>query len=159
MTGMRRTVPLLDGIAESRSEVRHSKPRAEYGEDTAIPFMNVWAVLLIELYQRKTANRPHVCNFCPSCSEYSRIAFMRYRFLPAFFMTLERLQECSDFFTEWPKQNKPRGKEMSDLKLMACPYCGSPLTPRENDGWYCDGCGRTSVFDREKKITNNIYIQ
>lgn len=48
-----------------------------------------------------------MCTCYPTCSEYSRIAFMRYGMFTAFFMTVERLRECTYYENQWPRQNKP----------------------------------------------------
>lgn len=103
---MIRVVPVLDGIPDAPSGVRR-RPRAEYGEEVRLSIVQEIAVRLIEMYQRRTADRPHMCTCRPTCSEYSRIAFMRYSPIPAFFMTVERLRECTYYENDWPRDNRP----------------------------------------------------
>ena len=103
---MMREIPELSGISPSPTLVRHIKPHAEYGMLVKVRLPCIIPVLLIEWYQRKTVDKPHVCVFFPSCSEYARIAYLRYGFLAASFLTIERLKMCS-IFTEWPLENRP----------------------------------------------------
>lgn len=103
---MMREIPPLDGISLSPTKIKNLKPKHEYGEFVPVGLFCILPVLLIELYQKITVNKPHVCNFVPSCSEYSRIAYLRYGFITASRLTLERLRNCN-YFTEWPHYNKP----------------------------------------------------
>lgn len=104
---MIRTIPVLDGIPDAPSNVRGRKPRAEYGEDVDLSVLHSIPVKLIEMYQKRTVDRPHMCTCYPTCSEYSRIAFMRYGMPTAFFMTVERLRECTYYENQWPRKNRP----------------------------------------------------
>lgn len=103
---MKRELPELSGIPFSPSELKHIHTKIDYGATVRVRLLCIFPVLLIELYQRRTVNRPHVCNFYPSCSEYARLAYIRYGFFAASFLTIERLQNCN-WFTDWPPQNKP----------------------------------------------------
>lgn len=104
---MNRVIPVLEDIPDAPSGVRRRIPMADYGEEVNLsPFQSI-PVLLIEWYQRRTVDRPHMCNCYPTCSEYSRIAFMRYRAVPAFFMTVERLRECTYYENGWPRKTRP----------------------------------------------------
>ena len=104
---MVREIPCLDGIPPSPTNIKHLRRLHEYGESVVVPFPRNLAVFLLEFYQLKTVDKPHVCNHFPSCSEYARICFMMYGFFSAFFLTMEHLRECSDPFSEWPKEIRP----------------------------------------------------
>lgn len=102
-----REVPLLEDIPLSPTKLQHLRRKYQSGQRARLSLLNAYAVLLIELYQHWTVDKEHVCNHVPSCSEYARIAFIQYGFVAALFLTIERLAECSDPFSEWPKENKP----------------------------------------------------
>lgn len=104
---MVREVPVLTGVPPSPTSLRNLRRRHDPGEVVRVPPLNAMAVLLIEFYQRRTAGRPHVCNHYPSCSEYARLAYLQYGPFAATFLMLERLRECSDSFSEWPRENRP----------------------------------------------------
>ena len=54
--------------------------------------------LLIVFYQRFLSPiLPPSCRFTPTCSEYSRQAFMKYPFHKAFFLSLKRILKCHPF--------------------------------------------------------------
>lgn len=102
---MMREIPALSEIPPSPSQLNHIIPKNEYGTVVNVRLTCILPVLLIEYYQRKTVEREHVCVFSPSCSEYSRLAYLRYGFFAASFLTLERLKMCY-LFTKWPEKNK-----------------------------------------------------
>ncbi len=102
-----REIPLFEGIPPSPTTLRHITRRREYGSTAKIPFPNNIAVLLIEFYQHQTENKEHVCNHIPSCSEYARASFLTCGFLSASLLTMERLKQCSDPLSDWPKENRP----------------------------------------------------
>ena len=102
-----REIPLLDGIPPSPTNIKHLKPKNSYGSVVRVGFPSNIAVLFLELYQRVTVNKEHVCNHRPSCSEYARISFLVYGFVPAIFLSFEHLKECSDPNSNWPKEIKP----------------------------------------------------
>lgn len=104
---MKRTIPLLENIPLSPSRYRRGHHIPNYGETVRIPLMNIIPYLIIELYQKRTVNRPHRCNYVPSCSEYMRIAFLRYNWMVAMAMSYERLFQCGDPYSDWPRENKP----------------------------------------------------
>lgn len=83
------------------------RKKHEYGSRIRVSFPNSLAIVLIELYQEKTKNKEHVCCYYPSCSEYARLAYLLYGFIPASILTYERLKNCSDPMSDWPKENKP----------------------------------------------------
>ena len=103
---MRRTLPDLSDVPESPTGLRHLKRRREYGKEYRVHLACIIPIMLIELYQKLTVDRTHVCVFFPSCSEYSRLAYIRYGFLAATAVTIERIKWCRQI-TEWPERNKP----------------------------------------------------
>lgn len=104
---MKRFIRDFDGIPYSDSRCRPVVPKSDYGTTVSVPVLSIIPVLLIEYYQRKTVNRPHQCNFRPSCSEYSRLAYIRYGLIAGTRMTKERIRHCNDFYSDWPRFNKP----------------------------------------------------
>lgn len=57
--------------------------------------MNKFCIKLIESYQKKTEDKPHRCRYYPSCSNYGLIAYKRYNFFKASFLTFFRLIRCN----------------------------------------------------------------
>lgn len=104
---MKRTIPALENIPLSPSRFRRGSHIPDYGDTVRIRVLNVIPYLIIERYQERTVDRPHRCNFVPSCSEYMRIAFLRYGCLVAMAMSYERLFHCGNPYSDWPKENKP----------------------------------------------------
>ena len=104
---MIRAIPVLEDIPDAPSGVRGRVPRADYGEEVKLSPIRSIPVLMIEWYQKRTVDRPHMCTCYPTCSEYSRIAFMRYGMPTAFFMTVERLRECTYYENQWPRKTRP----------------------------------------------------
>lgn len=103
---MIRQLPLLDGVPRSDSKIRTRNP-VEYGHLVKVPFPNSLVCLAIEAYQKITEDCEHRCNFIPSCSEYAKLAFASNGFFTALAMTIERLKECDDHRSKWPRFNKP----------------------------------------------------
>jgi len=58
--------------------------------------MNKIIIYLIKFYQKyiSVAFTPS-CRFYPSCSEYSKQAFIKYNFFKALFLTLYRILRCN----------------------------------------------------------------
>ena len=52
-------------------------------------------IKLIKSYQKKTENKAHKCRFYPSCSNYGLIAYERFNFFTASFLTLFRILRCN----------------------------------------------------------------
>ncbi len=104
---MVRAIPIYEGVPPSPTKIKHLKKKHDYGETVTVGFPNNIAVLALEFYQSKTEDWEHVCNHKPSCSEYARLAFIIYGFLPALFLSFEHLRECSDPFSDWPKEIIP----------------------------------------------------
>lgn len=53
-------------------------------------------IFLIEIYQKYISVLfPASCRFYPSCSEYSKQAFIKYNFVKAFFLTVLRIIKCN----------------------------------------------------------------
>ena len=103
---MKRELPSLDDVPFSPTNLNHIRSKREYGTVVRVRLLSILPVLMIELYQKITVNKEHVCNFYPSCSEYGRLAYIRYGLIAASFLTLERLCNCNGF-SDWPKRNKP----------------------------------------------------
>lgn len=104
---MVRVIPHYKDVPPSPTNVRHLRKLHDYGETVNVRFPNNVAVLIIEFYQWVSRDWVHVCNHKPSCSEYARLAFILYGFASALFLSFEHLKECSDPFSDWPKEIKP----------------------------------------------------
>ncbi|MDH4128954.1 MAG: membrane protein insertion efficiency factor YidD [Spirochaetota bacterium] len=53
---------------------------------------------IIRFYQKLISPLfPPSCRFYPSCSEYARLAFLKYSFFKAFYLSLKRLIKCQPF--------------------------------------------------------------
>lgn len=102
-----REIPRLHNVALSPTKFVNLKPIADYGETTRVRFLNMFMLLFIENYQVRTRDKTHVCNMKPSCSEYARIAFLRYGFVPASILSFERIKMCGNRESVWPQENKP----------------------------------------------------
>lgn len=103
---MIRTLPDHEGVL-SPSKYRTGSSDRMYGTSVSVPITNIIPCLMIEWYQSRTVDRPHRCVFRPTCSEYSRLAYIRYGPVVASLMTIERLKECGNWRSEWPSENKP----------------------------------------------------
>lgn len=57
--------------------------------------MKKLCIKLIKKYQKKTENKAHRCRFYPSCSNYGLIAYERFNFFTASFLTLFRILRCN----------------------------------------------------------------
>ena len=56
------------------------------------------ALMIIFIYQKFISPiKPQTCRFYPTCSEYSRQAFIKYGFFKGIFLTLIRLSKCHPF--------------------------------------------------------------
>ncbi|MCK4798997.1 MAG: membrane protein insertion efficiency factor YidD [Spirochaetes bacterium] len=57
---------------------------------------NKIVIYIITFYQKNISNNllPS-CKFYPSCSEYSKQAFIKYNFLKAFFLSIYRILRCN----------------------------------------------------------------
>lgn len=103
---MRRELPALEGVPLAPTNLNNIRTKREYGTVVRVRLTCILPVLLIEVYQKFTVDKPHVCNHYPSCSEYGRLAYIRYGFVAASFLTWERLNNCNAF-SSWPRRNKP----------------------------------------------------
>ena len=55
-------------------------------------------IAVLDAYQRWISPLlPAACRFTPTCSEYARLAFERYGFWTASWLTLRRLSRCHPF--------------------------------------------------------------
>ncbi|OGQ35416.1 MAG: membrane protein insertion efficiency factor YidD [Deltaproteobacteria bacterium RIFCSPHIGHO2_12_FULL_43_9] len=60
--------------------------------------MNKIIIILINTYQKIIS--PFIipsCRYYPSCSEYSKSAFLRFGFFRAIFFTIKRILRCNPF--------------------------------------------------------------
>lgn len=61
--------------------------------------LNRLFILIIDFYRKFISPAfPSVCRFYPTCSEYSREAFLKYHFFKAFFLSVTRILRCNPFF-------------------------------------------------------------
>lgn len=104
---MERTIPDPGEVPDSNSKYRPARKRNTYNGPAKVPFFSIIPVLMIERYQKKTVDRPHQCNFIPTCSEYARLAYILYGPVVGTLMTRERIKHCNDFHSDWPRYNKP----------------------------------------------------
>ncbi|HOJ62812.1 MAG TPA: membrane protein insertion efficiency factor YidD [Spirochaetota bacterium] len=60
--------------------------------------LNKIAVSLIKFYQKYISILfPPSCRFYPSCSEYAKLAFLKYNFFKALGLTIYRILRCNPF--------------------------------------------------------------
>ncbi|MHA2609291.1 MAG: membrane protein insertion efficiency factor YidD [bacterium JZ-2024 1] len=60
--------------------------------------LNFFALKVIEMYQKFVSPLlPRVCRYEPTCSEYMRLALLKYGFWKGFFIGLKRLLRCHPF--------------------------------------------------------------
>lgn len=56
-------------------------------------------IFIIDIYRKFISPAfPNVCRFYPTCSEYSREAFVKYNFFKALFLSATRILRCNPFF-------------------------------------------------------------
>lgn len=54
---------------------------------------------MIEWYQKRISpNTPHRCRYTPTCSQYAKEAYMRFRFFKASFLSAKRILKCNPLF-------------------------------------------------------------
>ena len=54
-------------------------------------------IFLINIYQRIPGNFHNSCRFYPTCSEYSKHAYMKYGFFKGTKLTIKRILKCNPF--------------------------------------------------------------
>lgn len=54
-------------------------------------------ILLIQLYQLTTKNRPPKCLHYPSCSNYAIMAYYKYDLIKSTKLTITRINDCHPF--------------------------------------------------------------
>ena len=91
---MNRVIPVFDDVPEAPSGVRGRKPRAGYGEEVHLSSLRSIPVLLIEWYQKRTVDRPHMCTCYPTCSEYTKQAIIKYGFFKGGWLGFKRICRC-----------------------------------------------------------------
>lgn len=89
--------------------------------------MNKFCIRLIESYQKKTEDKPHRCRYYPSCSNYGLIAYKRFNFFKASFLTLIRILRCNPLSKGG--YNPVPEKKAKLIKIKENVYC---LEYREN---------------------------
>jgi len=61
-------------------------------------FVRYFFIFLINIYQKIISPWvPAQCRFYPSCSNYSKIAFLKYGAAKGFYLTIKRLLKCHPF--------------------------------------------------------------
>ncbi|HBI38478.1 MAG TPA: membrane protein insertion efficiency factor YidD [Spirochaetia bacterium] len=61
-----------------------------------LQIINKIFIVLINFYQRIISKfLPNSCRFYPSCSEYSKQAFIKYNLFKALFLTIYRILRCN----------------------------------------------------------------
>jgi len=55
-------------------------------------------VSLIEIYQNIAINKPKTCRYYPSCSEYTKVAIIKYGVAIGTWMGINRILRCNQFF-------------------------------------------------------------
>jgi len=61
-------------------------------------FIRYIVIFLIKVYRRFISPiTPNSCRFYPTCSEYSMLAFKKYHFFKAFFLSFSRILRCNPF--------------------------------------------------------------
>lgn len=61
-------------------------------------FFRYIVIFLIKIYRRFISPiTPNSCRFYPTCSEYSMLAFKKYPFFKAFFLSSGRILRCNPF--------------------------------------------------------------
>jgi len=60
--------------------------------------MRSFFIFLIEIYQKYISPlKRSTCRFYPTCSEYSKQAFLKYGVLKGFYLTVIRILKCHPF--------------------------------------------------------------
>ncbi len=61
--------------------------------------MRSFFIFLIEIYQKYISplKKRSTCRFYPTCSEYSKQAFLKYGVLKGFYLTIIRILKCHPF--------------------------------------------------------------
>jgi putative membrane protein insertion efficiency factor len=60
--------------------------------------MNKIFIFFIKFYQKNISiYKKPTCVFYPSCSEYSKQAFLKHKFFKALFLSIKRISKCHPF--------------------------------------------------------------
>ena len=69
-------------------------------------------IKLIDFYKKLTSNSNPTCRYHPTCSSYSREAFIKHNFLYAFLLSVWRILRCNPLskggYDPVPKTRKER---------------------------------------------------
>lgn len=61
-------------------------------------FIRYFFVFLIKIYQKTISPwLPAQCRFYPTCSNYSKEAFLKYGIIKGFFLSIKRILKCHPF--------------------------------------------------------------
>jgi len=55
------------------------------------------AIIIIKIWQKLFSPMYKTCRFYPSCSEYSKRAFLKYNFFKATILSIYRILRCNPF--------------------------------------------------------------
>ena len=110
--------------------------------------MKKLCIKLIKKYQQKTENKAHRCRFYPSCSNYGLIAYERFNFFTASFLTLIRILRCNPLtkggYNPVPEKKAKLIKITNNVYILENkentdrPNIGYIL--HDNIGYMIDGC-------------------
>ena len=77
--------------------------------------MKKLAVKLIDLYKIRTKDKNPTCRYSPSCSTYSKDAYIKHNFFYASLLSIWRILRCNPFtkggYDPVPKTRKERKHE------------------------------------------------
>ena len=77
--------------------------------------MRKLVIKLIDLYKLRTQNTNPTCRYHPTCSTYSREAFVKHNFLYASLLSIWRILRCNPFskggYDPVPKTRKERKEQ------------------------------------------------
>ena len=77
--------------------------------------MNKNAIKLINWYQKEISpHSNHKCRHTPTCSQYAKIAYTRFNFVKASFLTTKRVLTCNPLFK--PKYDPVPEKKIKKKK-------------------------------------------
>ena len=101
--------------------------------------MNKYCIKLIEKYQKKTEHKAHRCRFYPSCSNYGLIAYKRFNFFKASFLTLKRILRCNPLSKGGYNPVPEKNAKLVQLKDNVYILEYKENTDRPNLGYILDG--------------------
>ena len=85
----------------TRELVKYEAKSVSNEDKTKITLFQKTAIQILNFYQKKISpilNQKGIkCRFIPSCSNYSKMAFLKYGFLKGTFLTIGRLLRCNPY--------------------------------------------------------------